>query len=115
MRSRWPHPRLAFLCLAVALLGLAPLGMSQTGRLEAPNPAAVDGPGLPPDVGAVDVMAAELELPVMEVRISTDTWVRYLDLAIRLLALIVAWMTAPSSGQTAGRGQERRETRRLES
>lgn len=105
--GRFPHPRVAFLALAVALLGLAPLGMRQTGRLEAPNPPAVDGPGLSLDDLADQARGPELGLPAVEVRISTDTWVRYLDLAIRVLALIVAWLTAPKppSGATVGPGR----------
>lgn len=80
----------ALAACAVAALGLSPIIGGQ------PHAVAVDGP----DVGGLavhnptsgDVRPPDVRTPIV-VELRSESWAKYVDLIIRVLAVLLAWLT----------------------
>lgn len=95
MARRINRRRVRLAGIIVALVGIGPAVELLPGALErethaADNPRpALESPTAAPLEGTTAAPAAPIVVA------STKTWIKYVELAIRILALLLAWLTKP--------------------
>lgn len=91
--STAPRPRRYYVALAacaVAALGLSPIIGGQPHAVAVPGPEAA-ALAVPSPTSA-DVRPADVATPIV-VELRAESWAKYIDLIIRILAVLLAWRT----------------------
>lgn len=96
---------LLFGFLAVAVVGLKPLAdLTRDDAADAAAAAAALGNSPAPGTSAVAAPDPSRGPPVVVLARSED-WTKYLDLVIKLLALVLAWFTQRQENQAPGKSR----------
>lgn len=94
------RPALALAALVIAAIGPGPLiAGPPTANFGPDQLAALAGSAT---AGTVTLATApDQHTPHLIIEARTETWAKYLDLAIRVLSLVLAWLLGKEKNQTA--------------